>query len=303
MQYRLLGKTELEVSSIGLGCATFGREIDREASFEILDHALERGVNLYDTAESYADGTSEIVLGKWISTRSVRDRVIVATKVKGRLTRERVLASAEASLQRLGIDFIDLFQLHAWDDVTPVEETMEALGSLVGQGKVRYVGCSNWSAEQLSYGLALSDDKKKLPRMASVQPPYNLVQRGVEVDMLPLCKEQQIGVITYSPLAAGFLTGKYERGENIPKGARFDVIPGHQPIYFTERGFRVVQKLSQSAEMSGRSMVELALAWVIGRPGVTSVLAGARKTAHVDQMFAAEEFLSQTHATELLKEL
>lgn len=302
MRYRVLGQTELEVSTIGLGCATFGREIDQAASFEILDHALERGINFFDTAELYGEGTSETVLGEWVSSRGVRDRVVIASKVKGTLTAKRVRESAEASLRRLKIDCLDLFQLHDWDAGTPVEETLQAMGLLVEQGKVRYVGCSNWSAEQLSIGLELSGDKA-VPRIASVQPPYNLVQRDIEADLLPVCQEQGVGVITYSPLAAGFLTGKYQRGGNIPEGARFDVIPGHQQTYFTDEGFAVVKKLSQVAQESGRAMVELALAWVIARPGVTSVLAGARTTSQVDQFFGAEEFLLQSDAAQLLEEI
>ena len=301
MQQRSLGQTDLEVSSIGLGCVTFGREIDRETSFEILDHALERGINLLDTAAVYADGASENVLGEWMSERGTRDQVVLATKVTGMLSKEFVLASAEDSLRRLKCDCIDLFQLHCWDEVAPVEETLEALAVLVEQGKVRYVGCSNWSAEQLSQGLVLSDRVEKLPRMESVQPPYNLVQRDIETDLLPLCQDEQVGVLAYSPLGAGFLTGKYRRDGEVPEGTRFDVIPGHQPIYFTEEGFAVVDELRQAAETSGKSMIELALAWAISRSGVSSVLIGARNRTHVDQAFLAEELLADESVTNLLE--
>ena len=286
MQYRALGNTELNVSTIGMGCVTFGREIDRNASFTILDHAYEQGITLYDTAEAYAAGASETVLGEWIADRSVRDKIVLATKVSGTLTRQRVLSSAEESLQRLRTDCIDLFQLHSWDSETPLEETLAALSELVDQGKVRSVGCSNWTAAQLRDALAITRASSGA-RMESVQPPYNLVQREIENDLLPLCDEQQVGVISYSPLAAGFLTGKYSRNGAVPAGTRFDVIPGHQPIYFTEHGFGVLDKLRAGSERTGHSMIQLALAWTLNRPGITSVLIGARNPSHIDQAINA----------------
>ena len=287
MQYRQLGKTDLQVSSIGMGCVTFGREIDRDKSFAVLDHATERGITLLDTAEAYAAGESEVVLGEWIADRGVRDQIVLATKVAGSLTAKAVIDSAEASLRRLRTDRIDLFQLHNWDNVVPVEETLDALGRLVQQGKARYCGCSNWAAWQLGKAL-LSVPTVGAVRMESVQPPYNLVQREIEPDLLPMCVDQQVGVLAYSPLGAGFLTGKYRRGGEVPRGTRFDVIPDHQPIYFTDAGFRIMEGLRQTARELGRSMIDVALAWVIGRLGVTSVLIGARHPNHVDQAFEAE---------------
>lgn len=286
MEYRQLGTTDLQVSSIGMGCVTFGREIDRDSSFEVLDHASERGITLFDTAEAYAAGASETVLGDWLEARGVRDRIVLATKVAGTLTKERVIASAEESLTRLKTDRIDLFQLHEWDNKTPLEDTLEGLGTLVEQGKVRYVGCSNFTAWQLAKSLLLSE--RGAVRMESVQPPYNLVQREIESELLPLCCDQRVGVISYSPLAAGFLTGKYRRGQEVPKGTRFDVIPGHQPIYFTDHGYAVLKMLDKVADESGKTLIELSLAWVLNQPGITSVLIGARNTAQVDQAIDAE---------------
>jgi len=288
MEYRQLGNTDLRVSSIGMGCVTFGREVDREASFEVLDLALDRGITLFDSAEAYAQGASENVLGEWSADRGVRDRIVLATKVSGVLTKDRVINSAEESLRRLRTEQIDLFQLHVWDNDSPLDETLEALNSLVESGKVRAVGCSNWCAWQLAKSLLLSQGSD-LSRIQSVQPPYNLVQRDIEADLLPLCADQQIGVISYSPLAAGFLTGKYGRGTAVPKGTRFDVIPGHQPLYFTERGYAVLDQLERAAERSGHSMVQLALAWTLKQPHVTSMLIGARNMAQVDQAFEAEQ--------------
>ena len=286
MQYSRLGKTDLTVSSIGMGCVTFGREISEQASFQVLDHALERGITLFDTAEAYAAGESERVLGNWVSQRGVRDRIVLATKVSGTLTRERVIGSAEGSLTRLQTDTIDLFQLHCWDASTPLEETVAALNELVTSGKVRWVGCSNWTAAQLGMALEMAG-ASGAARMESVQPPYNLVQREIEADLLPLCAAHDVGVISYSPLAAGFLTGKYRRGGDVPKGTRFDVIPGHQPIYFTDHGFGILDRLGRVAKEAGQSMISLSLAWVLSRARVTSVLIGARNSGHIDQAFDA----------------
>jgi aryl-alcohol dehydrogenase-like predicted oxidoreductase len=288
MQYRSLGNTDLQVSSIGMGCVTFGREIDRRTSFEVLNRAAERGITLFDTAESYGQGASETVLGEWIAQRRVRDEIVLATKVSGIFTKERVITSAEESLRRLKTDRIDLFQLHHWDDKTPLEETLDALRALVDGGKVRYVGCSNWQAWQLCKARLMVHERGTV-RMDCVQPPYNLVQREIERDLLSLCVDQRIGVISYSPLGAGFLTGKYRRGGEVPKGTRFDVIPGHQPIYFTDHGFAVLERLQQIIKEREGSITQLALAWVVNQPGVTSVLVGARNAAQVDQAFDAEQ--------------
>jgi len=288
MKYHTLGHSGLTVSSISLGCVTFGREIDAAASFPIMDHAIENGITLFDTAEAYGQGASETVVGQWLRDRNHRDRIVLATKVSGTLTRERVISSAEESLQRLQTDRIDLFQLHSWDRNTPLDETLAALTTLVEQGKVRAIGCSNWSAWHLCKALLLIQQQQLSP-LAATQPPYNLVQREIEADLLPLCTDQQIGAITYSPLAAGFLTGKYRRGQDVPKGTRFDIIPGHQPIYFTDHGFSTLEQLELAAAKSGRTMIQLALAWVLGQAGITSVLVGARNTAQIDQALDAAE--------------
>jgi aryl-alcohol dehydrogenase-like predicted oxidoreductase len=207
---------------------------------------------------------------------------VLATKVSGRLTTQRVLDSAADSLKRLQTDYIDLFQLHNWDLETPLDETLAALDTLVRQGQVRAIGVSNWDASGVRDAL-LSAAHSGACRFESVQPPYNLVQREIEPDLLPLCVEQQIGITSYSPLGAGFLTGKYANAGNVPHGTRFDIIPGHQPIYFTDDGFRVAEGLRNLSQECGRSMIDLALGWVLNRPGITSMLVGARSPAHVDQ--------------------
>jgi len=282
MQYRSLGQSDVSVSSVGMGCVTFGREVDLQSSLLIMDHAFEQGITLFDTAEAYAQGESERVVGEWMKSRHSRDKVVLATKISGLLTRQRVVASAEASLKRLQTDRIDLLQTHVWDESTPLEETLGALTMLVQQGKVRQIGCSNYSASQLKAALALSSTGE-FSRLVSVQPPYNLIQREIEADLLPLCAAENIGVISYSPLAAGFLTGKYRRGAAIPSGTRFDVIPGHQNIYFTEHGYQVLEKLDAESRATGQSHVQLALSWVLNQSGISSVLIGARNVGQIDQ--------------------
>lgn len=288
MELRNLGESGLRVSSVGLGCVTFGREIDRAASFAVLDHARAAGITLFDTAEAYAQGASELVLGQWMADRRCRAAVTIATKVSGPLTAKRIASSANESLSRLQTDVIDVFQLHSWDVETPLEETLEALTKLVESGKVRCLGCSNFAAWQLAKALLWAEVAMK-PRLECVQPPYNLVQRESEADLLPMCADQRLGVITYSPLAAGFLTGKYQPGGAIPKGSRFDVIPAHQPIYFTPRAFAVLSQLEALALQHGRSTTELALSWILRRPNVASVLIGARSTLQIDQAMAAQQ--------------
>ena len=282
MEYRRLGQSDLSVSSIGMGCVTFGREVDPQSSLVIMDHAFEQGITLFDTAEAYAQGASERVVGEWMKNRQARDKCVLATKISGQLTRHRIVASAEASLKRLQTDRIDLLQTHVWDESTPLEETLGALTTLVQQGKVRHIGCSNYSAPQLTAALALSNTAG-VSRLVSVQPPYNLVQRNIEADLVPLCAAENIGVISYSPLAAGFLTGKYRQGAAIPSGTRFDVIPGHQDIYFTAHGYQVLEKLDAESQATGKSHVQLALSWVLDQPGITSVLIGARNIDQIDQ--------------------
>ena len=302
MEVRKLGTSDLQVSSIGLGCVTFGREIDSATSFAVLDHAVDCGIQLLDTAAIYGDGASETVLGKWLSSRKRRGQIVLATKVSNQLAREAVRESVDASLRRLQTDYIDLLQAHSWDPRTPLEETLRAFEELLQAGKIRYVGCSNWQACHIESGLEIQRSRDWAP-LVSVQPMYNLVDRGIEDALLPLCAERQVGVISYSPLGAGFLTGKYRSGGDVPAGTRFDVIPGHQKIYFTERGFRVVEQLRQIAVASGHSMVKLAIGWTLQRPGITSVLIGARNRAHVDQAFEAEKWAVGDDASIWLEKL
>ncbi len=288
MEFRQLGNSDLNVSSIGLGSVTFGREIDLETSFSILDYAMDKEINLIDTAEVYSAGGSEEVLGHWLSRNGNRQKVVLATKIAPPLGRERVLQFADDSLRRLQTDVIDLYQLHAYDDSTPFEETLDALNTLVEQGKVRYVGSSNFASWQLCKALWIADVNGWAP-MVSVQPNYNVAIRDIEAEVLPFCADQNIGVISYSPLGAGFLTGKYTKTWTAPKGTRFDVMPDHWEIYENDTSMRRMEGLREVAAETGISMVQLALSWAIGQPGITSVLIGCRTTSHVDQAFQAEE--------------
>lgn len=286
MEYRQLGRTALQVSAIGLGAVTFSREIDEQTAFTILDHAIERGINLIDTAEAYNKGGSEGVVGAWLKASGKRDKVILATKLLPPVSAERVPQAAEASLRRLQTDVIDLYQVHAFDKNTPLDESLAALSKLVEQGKVRYLGCSNFAAWQLCKALWRAD-VHGWPRLESIQPNYNLAIRDIEAEVLPLCADQQIGVISYSPLGAGFLSGKYNKSWTAPKGTRFDIIPDHWAIYENAASMARMEKLRAKAAETGRSMVQLALAWVLGQPGITATLVGSRNTDQVDQAFEA----------------
>jgi len=301
MDYRQLGHTELNVSSIGLGCVTFDREIAPELSFTIMDYAVERGINLFDTAEAYAAGRSETTVGTWLKQAGRRDQIILATKATPPLG-DRLIEAAEASLQRLQTDYIDLYQLHAWDPNTSLEETLSALDALVRSGKVRYVGCSNFLAWQLCKALWLADVSDWAP-MKSVQPNYNLAVRDIERELLRLCAEEEIGVITYSPLGAGFLTGKYHEAGVAPSGTRFDILPAHWNIYRGSEAMRRMEGLRSVAAETGRSMVNLALSWVFGQPGITSTLIGARSTAHIDQALEAKEMGLEPELRQALNDL
>jgi aryl-alcohol dehydrogenase-like predicted oxidoreductase len=291
MEQRSLGRSGLLVSAIGIGGATFGREIDEPASFAVLDRAVGRGITLIDTAEAYGAGRSEELIGRWLAGRGLRNQLTLATKVSGSLTAERVRGSCEASLRRLGVDYVDLFQLHRWDPEVPLDETLGAMNELLRAGKARAIGCSNYAAWQLAKAL-WRQDAGAMARFESTQPVYNLADRRIEQELLPLCADQGLGVISYSPLGAGFLTGKYRRGGDVPPGTRFDIVPAHQELYFTPSRFRVMEGLRAIASGAGLPMAHTALAWVLGRPGVTSVLIGARDPAQVDQGLAAAEGLS-----------
>jgi len=310
MEYRQLGHSQVSVSQLGLGCVTFGREIDQAAAFAVADRALEAGITLFDTADAYGGGASEAVLGQWIASRGIRDRVTVCTKVGGPTSADpadrgcagaRIRRNLDASLQRLQMDTVDLYLVHCWDAMAPPLETLQAMSEAVGQGKARAIGCSNYAGWQLCRMLWLAE-VHGLARMEVIQPPLSLAlgRHEFETELRPLCQDQGVGAMTYSPLGAGFLTGKYGRGDTIPTGARFDVIPGHQPLYFSEKNYDIVEGMQRIAAREGVTVPTLAISWVLHQSGVTATLIGARTPAHIDQAITALEF---PMTDELLAEL
>jgi aryl-alcohol dehydrogenase-like predicted oxidoreductase len=279
-----LGRSGLKVSRLCLGTMTFGREADEEASFAMMDRFIDLGGTFVDTADAYSLGGSEEIVGRWMKERRCRDRIVLATKVyspmgpgpnDGGLSRLHIQQAVEASLRRLQTDVIDLYQIHRWDFATPAEETLEALNDLVRQGKVRYIGCSNLAAWQLSKYLHLSH-MAHWSRFISVQPIYNAINRSIESEVLPLCEEQGLGVISYNPLAGGMLTGKYRRGQELPVNARLKELEVYYQRYHTEQALDIVEAFVAAAQERGVTPAQLALAWVLAEPRVTCPIIGAR---------------------------
>lgn len=310
MEHRKLGRTEMSISFIGLGCVTFGREIDEENSVAILDYAVENGLDWLDTAEAYGGGnartyrrealkvddvretsdimgSSEIIIGKWMKERGCRDEVVICSKVSSGNKPENIARALQVSLDRLQVDCIDIYELHSPDESVPIDESLAVLDQAVTAGRIKTVGCSNFNAAQLREALDASA-RHGYARFEVIQPPYNLADPGAQDELFPLCRREEVGVTSYSPLAAGFLTGKYTPDRNdFPRGSRFDVIPGHADIYFNDRNFRNVERLRALSDSRGLPMVRLAMAWTMGHPDVTSVIVGARHTGHLDNAFEA----------------
>ena len=291
MEYRTLGRTDLEVSAIALGGATFGREINEPAAWRILDRAIERGITFLDTAESYSDRASEQMIGRWLSQTKNRQKIVLATKCgfSGRLNGKTVAEKIDQSLECLQTDWIDLYQLHHWpQDGDPLDEILEAMTRGVEQGKIRYLGLSNSAAWQLGKAL-WQQEQNGWARFDSIQPSYNLADRAIEPEMIPLCRDQRLGIVSYSPIAGGFLAGKYEKDGPIPQGTRFDLAGDWKDSYFHPRNFALIERLRDISKQEGRSLVDLALAWALTHPDITSVLTGGRKPEHIDQAFEALE--------------
>ena len=304
MEYRNLGNSGLKVSVVGLGCNNFGMVIDAEQTRAVVHRALDAGITLFDTADIYGNrGGSEQMLGKALGDR--RHQVIVATKfgmamgdgpyLKG-ASRGYIVAAAEASLKRLGTDYIDLYQIHFPDPETPQHETLEVFNDLVRAGKVRYIGCSNFAAWQLADAMWLSRENH-LASYISAQNQYNLLDRRVERELIPACQHFEVGILPYFPLASGFLTGKYRRGTEPAKDTRFGgMMRAGASRMLSDENFATLERLEEYARGHGHSMVELAIAWLAAQPQVGSVICGATKpeqvTANVkggDWKLSAEE--------------
>jgi aryl-alcohol dehydrogenase-like predicted oxidoreductase len=305
MQYNTLGNTGLIVSRMCLGTMTFGGyegvyrtigDVDQNGADELVKSAYERGVNFFDTADVYADGESEKILGQSFRNLNIpRNEVVIATKVYSRVgpgrndvgaSREHIMDAVDASLRRLQTDYIDLYQIHANDSITPVEETLRALDTLVNQGKVRYTGVSNWQAWKLAKALAISDCKN-LARFATLQAYYSIASRDLERELVPLLEAEKTGLLVWSPLAGGLLSGKFSRENQNPQGARrseFDF-----PIVDKERTWRILDAMAPIAKAHDCSPARISLAWLLAKPFVTSVIVGAKRMEQLQDNLAAAD--------------
>jgi aryl-alcohol dehydrogenase-like predicted oxidoreductase len=290
MQIRNLGGSGLRVSAVGLGCNNFGQRTDLEASRKVIHKAIDLGITLFDTADVYAGlGGSETVLGQVLGDR--RKDIVLATKYSKPMStdgtrqgasRRYIISAVEASLTRLKTDYIDLYQQHDYDPLTPIEETLRALDDLIRQGKVRYIGNSNFPAWRTAEA-ELTARHINVSPFVSCQDEYSLVVRGIEQDVLPAAQQYNLGLLPFFPLASGLLTGKYKRGEAAPDDTRFDKIPRLRDRYVTPRNEDIVEKLQAFAQTRGHTMLELAFSWLASRPQVASVIAGATRVEQVEQ--------------------
>ena len=300
MEYRNLGRTGLKVSELCLGTMQWGWTADEPTSFAVMDAFVAAGGNFIDTADIYSrwaegnpGGVSEEIIGRWMKERGNRRQIVLATKVRGvmwdgpngeGLSRGHIMAAVEDSLRRLQTDHIDLYQTHWYDADTPIDETMRALDDLVRQGKVRYAGCSNYPAWRLAKALWASDTLN-LARYDSIQPHYNIAYRAeFERELKPLCQEEGIGVIPYSPLAGGFLTGKYRRDEPAPDSARASAV---QRRYLNDKGFTILEALEKLGQARGKSIAQMALAWQLSQPVITSPIIGANSVEQLNDSLGA----------------
>ncbi|MFC4551243.1 MULTISPECIES: aldo/keto reductase [Halorussus] len=300
MEYTKLGDTGLEVSRLCLGCMNFGSDAewmmhDEEASVDLIHRAMDLGINFLDTANVYSHGESERIVGRAIEEYDGFDReeLVVATKVYGPmgegpnrqgLSRKHIIEQAEASLDRLGTDYIDLYQIHRWDETTPIEETLDALDYLVESGKVRYVGASTMMGWQFAKALYESD-LNDYRRFRCMQPEYNLVDRHEEENVLPVCEDQDVGVIPWSPLAGGFLTGKYDRDADPEEGRA--ATDEHTRERFTEENWAVLDEVRAVAEEKDATPAQVSLAWLLHKDVVDSPIVGPRSVDHLEENVAA----------------
>lgn len=308
MEYRKLGSSGLDVSSLCLGTMTFGEAdensfmhkvgCDEETSFTIMNRALERGINFLDTADVYGqDGLTERVIGRWFARDGRRDEVVLATKFRFRMgkgangtgaSRHRIVRTVEDSLRRLQTDRIDLYQIHMQDIDTPEEETLRALDDLVRAGKVLYIGCSNYAAYRMVQSRWVSD-ARGLEHFVSAQLQYSMVARDIEREHVPVCREYGMGILPWSPLAGGFLSGKYRRDQKPPAGSRLEQWKDRFGRFDTERNWDIVETLCAVAREVSAEPAQVALAWLLGQPCVTSVIFGARSLEQLESNLAAAE--------------
>lgn len=294
MEYRFMGRTGLKVSEICLGTQTFGWGADEATAFTLADRFVEAGGNFFDTSNIYNEGQSEMMLGNWLKSRGNRSQLVIASKVffpvgegpnDTGLTRKHIFEQIDASLRRLQTEYIDLYQMHCWDASTPLEETLRALDDLVRAGKVRYIGASNYTASQLTRAIMLSQ-MQGWARFDCLQPEYSLLVRSTEWELLPLCRSEGIGVIAWSPLAGGWLTGKYRRGQRPPpdsrvgRADRWDDLPEQRE---SERTWQIIDALMEISESLGKTPAQIALNWLLQQPGVTAPIIGARTLKQLEE--------------------
>ena len=297
MEYRRLGRSGLHVSLAGLGCNNFGMRIDYGAAEKVTNAALDAGITLFDTADVYGRGASEEMLGRALGAR--RHEVIIATKFAAPMgegpmerggSRHRIAEACEASLRRLGTDYIDLYQMHMPDPDTPIEETLRALDDLVRSGKVRYIGNSNYKGWQIAEA-HWTAETHHLTKMVSAQNHYNLMERGVEAEVVPACNHYGLGMLPYFPLASGFLTGKYRQGQAVAEGTRLAAWGERAQGVLTDENFATLEKLESWAEERGHTVLDLAIAWLSSQSHVSSVISGATKPEQLEANAAAVEWV------------
>ncbi len=317
MKYRFLGRTGLKVSELCIGTQTFGWGTDEATAHTMCDRFVEAGGNFFDTSNVYNEGKAEVILGHWLKRKGNRSHMIVATKVffpvgdgpnDSGLSRKHIFDQIDASLYRLQTNYVDLYQVHCWDASTPLEETLWALNDLVRTGKVRYIGASNYTASQLDRAIMLSF-MHDLTRFDCLQPEYSLMVRSTEWELLPLCRAEGIGVICWSPLAGGWLTGKYRRnqeppsGSRVARGDRWDDLPEQRE---DERTWRIIDTLIEIGEARSKSPAQVALNWLLQQPSVTAPIFGARTLGQMEDnlgsvgwMLTPEEIVRLNAASEV----
>jgi aryl-alcohol dehydrogenase-like predicted oxidoreductase len=312
MKKRQLGQSSLEVAPLAFGGNVFGWTADEPTSFMLLDRFVDAGFNLIDTADMYSTwvtgnsgGESETIIGKWLKRSGKRAKVVIATKVgkavgpgSGGLSKAYIMKAVEDSLRRLQTDTIDLYQSHADDPQTPLDETAEAYDQLITQGKVRAIGASNFSAQRLAEALAVSE-KSGYPRYESLQPLYNLYDRDdFEKELQPLCREKGLGVISFFSLGSGFLTGKYRSKEDLSNSARGSFVEK----YLNERGFRIVEALKRAAQQQNLTPAQVALAWLMAQPSITAPIASATNLDQLNELIQAATIELDSAANDLLNQ-
>jgi aryl-alcohol dehydrogenase-like predicted oxidoreductase len=317
MKMRYLGNSGVKVSEICFGAMTFGGrgywktigELEQKDANELVKLCLDAGINFFDTADVYSEGLSEEMLGKALGSK--RKDIILATKVRGRtgkgpndvgLSRHHIIENCNSSLKRLGTDYIDLYQIHSFDPYTPQEETLRALDDLVRAGKVRYIGASNHTGWQLMKALAISD-KQNLERFITLQAYYSLVARDLENELVPLCLDQKLGILPWSPLGGGFLTGKYKKGKERPKNARRYDRESQFLQFDEEKGFDIIEELEKTAKNHNATIAQAALNYLLRKPGVSSVIIGAKTKEQLADDLKASDWEMTAEEVERLDKL